>query len=100
MRDAAVRTGIWKQMMCQGRSTEIQNEAQRYFWLDASSLWRCASKYKCVKMGMCAFGPEMAREREREGACRQTAVFTDIETQGCYWQMKAWFVLSIIQSSF
>jgi hypothetical protein len=48
-------------------------------------------------------GERRERERERErarGACRQTAVFTDIETQGSYWQMKTWFVLSIIQASF
>jgi len=76
-RDIAVRTGTWQQMKCQGRSTEIQNEAQRYFWMDASLLWRWR--------GYCMV--------------RQTAVFTDVETQGCYWQM-VWFVLSIIQASF
>ena len=53
LRDAAVLTGTWKQMKCQGRSTEMQKEAQRYFWMEAGSLWRCSSKYKCLKMGGC-----------------------------------------------
>jgi hypothetical protein len=77
------------------RSTEIQIEAQRYFWIDASSLWRCSLKYTWVQMQMCACGAE-------KGAAwyGRLLYLPTSKLRVVYWQMKAWFVLRIIKASF